>query len=201
VIERLAAQYPGVTMHVSQMIRPITADIRELRERNVDLIIGRGIFPIPEDDLKAEVLFEESLLVVAGARSKWAQRRKLDLADVVDAKWIFYPPNEPPGVLVEEAFRLRGLPIPRPCVTTSSFHLRGSLLTAGDYLTVVPACMLRVFNAKESTVKALPVDLGVKIRPVALFTLENRTLNPVAEIVIKCVREVTKSMKRLPTSS
>jgi hypothetical protein len=62
-------------------------------------------------------------------------------------------------------------------------------------LTVVPACMLRVFNVKEQRVKALPVDLGVKIRPVALFTLKNRTLNPVADIVIKCMRDVSKSFR------
>jgi len=94
VVERLSAQHPGVTVHVSQMSRPITLEIQQLRHRNVDLIIGRGIFPIPEDDLNAEVLYEEPLLVVAGARSRWVRRRKLELAEVIDAKWILYPPNE-----------------------------------------------------------------------------------------------------------
>ena len=56
-------------LHVRK--RSITTEIRELRERNVDFIIGRGVFPVPEDDLNAEVLFEEPLLVVAGARSRW----------------------------------------------------------------------------------------------------------------------------------
>src|SRR5882762_313420 len=51
VVERLSAQHPGVTVHLSQMSRPITAEIEQLRERRVDLIIGRGLFPIPEDDL------------------------------------------------------------------------------------------------------------------------------------------------------
>src|SRR5437660_9602027 len=40
VIGRLSDQYPGVTVHVAQMSRPITVEIRELRERNVDLIIS-----------------------------------------------------------------------------------------------------------------------------------------------------------------
>jgi DNA-binding transcriptional LysR family regulator len=193
VIDRLAAQHPGVTVDLLQMSRPITLEIRQLRERNVDLIIGRGIYPIPENDLNAEVLFEEPLLVVAGARSRWVRRRKLELADLSDAKWILYPPNEAPGLLVVQAFRLQGLPVPRPSVTTSSFHLRDALLTRGDYLTVVPACMLRVFNAKHLTVKPLPIDLGLQTRPVAIFTLKNRTLSPLVEIVIKCVRAVAAS--------
>jgi len=198
VVERLSAQHPGVTVHVSQMSRPITQEIQQLRQRNVDFIIGRGIFPIPEDDLNAEVLFEEPLLVVAGARSRWVRRRKLELAELIDAKWILYPPNEPPGLLVEQAFRTRGLTVPRPSVTTSSFQLRDALLMTGDYLTVVPACMLRVFNAKHLTVKSLPIDLGLQRRPVAIFTLKNRTLNPVAEIVIKCIRAVATSMLPQP---
>jgi DNA-binding transcriptional LysR family regulator len=198
VIERLSAQYPGVVVHVSQMSRAITLEIQQLRERRVDLIIGRGIFPIPEDDLNAEVLFEEPLLIVAGVRSRWVRRRKLDLADLADAKWILFPPNEGPGPLVEQAFLKLGLALPRASVTTSSFHLRDALLTTGDYLTVVPACMLRVFNAKRLMVKTVPIDLGVQIRPVAVFTLKNRTLNPVAEIVIKCIREEAPSLLLQP---
>jgi DNA-binding transcriptional LysR family regulator len=198
VIERLSVQHPAVTVHLSQMSRPITLEIQQLRERNVDFIIGRGIFPIPEDDLNAELLFEESLLVVAGVRSPWVRRRKLDLAELVDAKWILYPPNEPPGLLVEQAFRLQGLAVPRPSVTTSSFQLRDALLTTGDYLTVVPACLLRVFNAKHLAVKSLPIDLGIPVRPVAVFTLKNRTLSPLAEIVIKSVRAVVTSMSPQP---
>ena len=198
VIDRLSVQHPAVTVHLSQMSRPITLEIQQLRERNVDLIIGRGIFPIPEDDMNAELLFEEPLLVVAGVRSPWLRRRKLELAELVDAKWILYPPNEPPGMLVEEAFRLQGLAVPRPSVTTSSFHLRAALLAKGDYLTVVPACMLRVFNAKHMAVKSLPIDMGIQDRPVAVFTLKNRTLSPLAEIVIKSVRAVVASMSPQP---
>jgi DNA-binding transcriptional LysR family regulator len=198
VIERLSVQHPAVTVHLTQMSRPITLEIQQLRERNVDLIIGRGIFPIPEDDLNAELLFEEPLLVVAGVRSPWVRRRKLELAEIVDAKWISYPPNEPHSLLVEQAFRLRGLAVPRPSITTSSFHLRGLLLTKGDYLTVVPACMLRVFNAKHLAVKSLPIDLGIHGRPVAVFTLKNRTLSPLAKIVIGSVRAVVASMSPQP---
>jgi DNA-binding transcriptional LysR family regulator len=177
------------------MSRPITLEIRELRERNVDLIIGRGVFPIPEDDLTSEILFEEPLIVVASVHSRWARRRKVELAELMAEKWILYPsPDEAPGVFVRQAFRDRGLDLPRASVAAMSFHLRDTLLTAGDYLTVIPACMLHVLNAKCPTVKPLPIDLGVGIRPVAIFTLKNRTLNPVAELFIKCTRAAAQSI-------
>lgn len=194
VIERLSKQYPGVTVHIAQMSRPITVEIRELRGRTVDLIIGRGIFPIPEDDLNSEILFEEPLIVVAGAQSRWARRRKVALAELVREKWILHSPDEAPGLLVEHAFQAIGLEVPQASLTTMSFHLREMLLMTGDYLTVVPACMLRVLNAKQLTVKRLPIDLGVETRPVAIFTLKNRTLSPVAELFLQSVRSVAKSM-------
>ena len=194
VIERLSSQHPGLTLHVSAVNGPITQEIHHLRERTVDLIFGRGVFPIPEDDLDVEVLFEEPLVVVAGAGSRWARRRrKLQLADLVDARWILYPEGEPPGLLVDQAFLAVGLAAPRPSARTTSFHLRGALLAKGEYLSVVPACMVRVYNASQAVVKALPVDLGIQIRQVAVFTLKGRTLNPVAQIVIECMRAVVKS--------
>ena len=187
VIEKLSHEHPGISVHLSPMSRPITQDIRHLRERSVDLIVGRGVFQIPEDDLNVDVLFEEPLMVVTGVKSLWARRRKLALSDLGTAKWIMYPPDEAPGTLVEQAFRKQGVAMPRASVTTNSFHLRGTLLAKGDYVTVVPACMLRVFNSQKKTVEALPIDLKIPVRPVAIFTLKNRLLSPVAGLVIKCI--------------
>jgi len=84
------------------------------------------------------------------------------------------------------------LALPRARIATMSYHLRDMLLTTGDYLTVIPACMLDVLNAKRTTVKPLPIDLGVQTRPVAIFTLKNRTLSPVAELFIRCARVATQ---------
>jgi DNA-binding transcriptional LysR family regulator len=194
VIERLHVAHPGVTVHVAQMSRPISVEVKALRERTVDLIIARGEFSVPEDDVQSEVLFSEPFIVVAGVHSPWTRRRKLQLAELLDEKWILYPPEEAPGALVHQAFRDRGLAVPRARIATISYHLRDMLLMTGEYLTVIPTCMLHVLNAKRPTVKRLPIDLGVQTRPVAIFTLKNRTLSPVAELFIECARSAIQSM-------
>jgi DNA-binding transcriptional LysR family regulator len=201
VTELLHVEHPGVTVHVAQMSRPIAIEVRALRERNVDLIIARGEFAVPEDDVEPDVLFTEPFIVVASVHSPWARRRKLQLAELLDEKWILYPPEEAPGALVHQAFRDGGLPVPRARIATTSYHLRDTLLMTGEYLTVVPACMLPVLNAKRPTVKRLPMDLGVQTRPVAIFTLKNRTLSPVAGLFIECARSATRSMFSLRTGT
>lgn len=193
VIKQLSVRYPGISVQVAQ-INPVTLDIRELRERNVDLMIGRMTPAFAEEDLNVEILVEERLVVVVGAQSHWARRRKIELSELVEAKWIQNPPGEAPRVLVDKAFAAKGLRPPRAAVATFSFYLRDMLLTSGDYVSVIPISMVRVFNAKIPAVKVLPIDLGIQTRPVAIFTLKNRTLSPAAELFIKCVRTTAKSI-------
>jgi hypothetical protein len=45
-------------------------------------------------------------------------------------------------------------------------------------------------------VKALPVELGIPPRAVAIVKLKNRTLSPVVELFVDQAREVAKSMTR-----
>jgi DNA-binding transcriptional LysR family regulator len=67
VIDRLSQQYPRLMFTVTQA-PSITAQYRDLRERRVDFVFGRMMTPIKdEDDLDAEILFEDPLIVVASA--------------------------------------------------------------------------------------------------------------------------------------
>jgi DNA-binding transcriptional LysR family regulator len=190
-IRLMAEERPGVTVSITQMSRPITVEIDNLRERKVDMIVGRGIFDIPEDDLISEILFEEPFVVVAPVHSRWARCAEIHLADLLDEKWILHPPDEAPGSVVLDAFRTRGLAAPHASIITTSFHLRAMLMAAADYLTVIPACMAAVLNERAPTVSVLPVDLGLACRPVAIFTLKNRTLNPTAALFADILRRVT----------
>src|SRR5262245_8665571 len=93
VIKQLSARYPGISVQVAQ-INPVTLDIRELRERSVDLMMGRMAPAFAEEDLNVEILFAERLVVVVGAQSHWARRRKIELSELLEAKWIQNPPGE-----------------------------------------------------------------------------------------------------------
>jgi DNA-binding transcriptional LysR family regulator len=190
-IDRLTRRHPRIVVRMIQA-NAEALDFRELRERRVDLNLVRVPRPFAEDDLDVEILFDDPHHVVVGARSSWARRRRITLAALVNEPWIFAS-NQMVRELIAEAFKARGLEVPQERVSASSILLRNHLLATGRFLTVLPESVLR-YNAKRWSLKALPINLGVKLRTVAIVTLKNRTLSPVVRLFVEHVRAVAKTM-------
>jgi DNA-binding transcriptional LysR family regulator len=191
VIDRLSRRYPEVRVHVVQAsAEPL--EFPELRERRADVALARISKTFVQDDLHVEQLFDDPSKVVAGALSPWARRRKLSLTDLVNETWTLTS-DQVIRDLITEAFKAQGLEGPQNMVSASSMLLRNRLLATGRYLTVLPESVLR-YNAKQWSLKALPVDLGMKAMSFTIITLKNRTVSPVVRLFIEEVRAVAKAM-------
>jgi DNA-binding transcriptional LysR family regulator len=195
VIERIGRRYPRIVCQMVQTPTAATLEYRELRDRRVDLIIGRIKEPFTDEELQADVLFLERLHIVAGKRSKWARRRTVKLADLVDEPWLLPPPNNLPRSLIEGAFRASGLPLPRASVLALSVNLASSLLLSGRHLYVSPESVLRC-GALRLAAKVLPVDFPDDPTPIAVISLKHRTLRPVTKLFIETAHEVAKALQR-----
>jgi DNA-binding transcriptional LysR family regulator len=192
ISERFLRQYPGVALHAVHA-DTATLQYRELRERNVELLLGRIRIPFAEEDLSAETLFDEQMLVAAGTRSPWARRRRIELRELINEPWVLAPPESLPGQLYEETFRMSGLAVPRASVVTLSIHLLSTMVATGRFVALLPGSLLRL-AAKRLSLRVLPVELPSLPRPVGIVTVKNRTLSPFAERFIECARRVAKSL-------
>ena len=192
IIEKLSRAHPKIVVHVDYA-EHATTEFRELRDRSVDLIIGRISEPARYDDLNIEPLYEEKYYVVASAHSTWARRRKVKLADLVYERWIHMPPNVIISTLIEQAFRRYHLEVPQATVASLSLHLRTHLVANAGFLTIMPNTMLQP-SAKRWELKALPIDLGIHARNVSILTLKHRTLSPVAHVFMQHARAAAKAM-------
>jgi len=103
---------------------------------------------VAEDDFDAEILYHDSIVVVASANSPWMSRRKVRLAELVNEKWVMPKSDSPLWPPLIAAFHASGLKAPRATVTVSSFHARINLLVTGRFLSVRPASTLR-FKAQR----------------------------------------------------
>jgi len=190
-IDRLSRRYPHIIVHVIQA-STATLEFRELRERKVDLVLARKPADFAADDLDIEILFNDSHRVVVGARSHWARRRKVALAELMNESWIL-PPNQVVSALIAEAFKAQGLEVPRGRVSAASFPLRNRLLATGRFISVLADSVLR-YNAKQWSLKALPIDLRAEPRPIAIVTLKHRTVSPVVQLFVEHLRAAAKTM-------
>jgi DNA-binding transcriptional LysR family regulator len=195
IFDQLRRRYPGITVHTTNLAVP-AQQYRELRERNVDLIIGRIPSPI-DDDVETETWFQNRLYVVAGLQSRLGRRRKIALAELANEPWALPPPASLVGTLIADAFRTSGVEFPRRGIATGSIHLLNALLAKGPYLAVFSDTILR-FSPNLPPLKVLPLMLPIPPLPVGIMTLKNRTLSPVAQLFIDCAREILKPLASRP---
>jgi DNA-binding transcriptional LysR family regulator len=129
---------------------------------------------------------------------KWARRRKIDLAELVHEPWISGGLDTWHRALSSDIFRARGLNAPEPSIVTVSITLRARLVAAGPYLAMFLPSVVRQLLAENCAIAALPVDLPDKPFSASIVTLKNRTLSPVVERFLACVREVAKTYAGRP---
>jgi DNA-binding transcriptional LysR family regulator len=193
VIDRLSRQHPRISFHVVTA-DPVTITDRELRQRNIELAIA----PTPGlnlgADITAEILFDDRQVVMADAHSKWARRRNMRLADLINEPWLLPPPGSIIGSSILEVFRASGLEPPRHQVVSFSIPLHHHLLASGRFLIMLPVSMARL--GKHLHLKILEVGIPGIPRPTGIMTLRKRTLSPLAHVFIDAVRELAKSLAK-----
>ena len=182
IVDRLTRHYPQISVHVVSA-QPGEQEFHELRERAVDLLLGRLFKPISVEDVAAEELCQDTFFVVVGAASPWAKRRKIALAELMHEPWILFPDNSLSNAHIANAFRAHGLQLPRRSLRSFSIQLRLHLLTTGRFLTALHSSVLR-FNAEAWKLKVLPIDLPIGPMPIAIFTLKNRSPSPVVQLFV-----------------
>ena len=142
------------------------------------------------DDLNVEVLFDDQLVIAAGAKSKWAtRRRRIDLAELMDEPWIMQSPHTWNNRILAEACQARGLAMPNAGLVTLSMSVITHFLADGQFITAMPRSV-----AYFKSLKILPVDLPERPWPINIVTLKNRTLSPAARQFIECAQDFTRAM-------
>jgi DNA-binding transcriptional LysR family regulator len=190
---RLRGQYPGISIDVAP-VGAISEQHRKLRERTVDLVVGR-VAQSHEEDIDTEVLFNDRVVIVAGLENPWSRRRKVGLSELADEPWAMPPADTPVGGVVAELFRARGLKFAPRGMARGSVHLACALVASGPFLGILAGSLLR-FGTNLPPLKILPVKLSVPPLPVGIMTLKNRTISPVGRLFIDRVRGLARPLAK-----
>jgi len=195
VIDQLARRYPRMVFRVVAEGASQPMQRLNLNERRVDLLIFRKVATVIDEQTDFEFLFESPYVVVAGANSPWAKRRRIALAELMGESWALPAPDAAFGSFVTNAFRAGGLDYPRATVLTSALEIRANLLRTGRYLSIIPEFWLQLPD-RHPFLKKLPVELPITGDPIGIVTLKNRKPNPAVQVFIECAREVANPLAR-----
>ena len=196
LIHRFSQQYPRVVLHLDSIPRdaPYASG---LWDRKYDLVVTWSSTHLANDpiveNLRVEPLFGDRWSIAAGSHTRWAHRRRIDLAELVGEPWILPVPNSWNYSTLVEACKLRGINPPKASIVTSAPALRLYLIANGPYITSTPISSIWLSPNRQS-LKVLSVDLPVRQYTLTVLALKNRTLSPAVERFIECAREVAKSV-------
>src|SRR3954452_21157128 len=193
IIDRLSQRHPRIVFHVTTDRGE--AQLRNLRERNVDLLIFRRTSDFTGEQVTFEKLYESPYVVAAGTNSPWVRRRRIELAELMGESWALPPQSGGVGAFFAPAFRAGGFELPHATVVAFAHELGINLARTGRYLTVLPEFLLQ-FPSQHPFIKKLPVELPIASEPIGIITRNNRAPSPVVQRFIDCAREVAKPLAK-----
>lgn len=186
IIDRLSTRHPGMTFHI--VAGDGRTNLRKLKERELDLLFAWKSPPYFDEQLSFETLYDDALVIVAGARHPLAKRHRVRLAEMSNEPWVL--PEGDIGPVALSIFKAAGLQVPTARILCFATDIRLTLLASGRFLTISAMSMLR-FPRRRPEVKVLPVDVKPPKVPIGIFTLKNRTVGPVARLFAEHARQLT----------
>ena len=190
VLDQFSSQYPRVKVRVSSADNMLN-ELWQVRDRQVDLLFGGVPRLFAEEDLEAEVLYDDRPFIVSGSNNRWARRSKIAFEELLEEPWLL--PGE--GFFLTEAFQSRGFAVPKFGVTSYSVYQRIALLTTGRFIGMLSGSVMRFSPAEHLSLSVLPVDFSPHSWPVAIVKLKDRTISPVVQTFIDCIRDVARPLK------
>jgi len=191
VIARVAKRFPQIQFRITETDAVNLCGM--LRDRKLDLVLGRVLSSIFGDDLSSEFLFDDCMHVVAGTKSPWSRRSRIDLAELSDEPWLMPESDNIAMALISEAFVSAGSTPPTPQVVSNSITLRMRLIETGRFIAILPDSSLR-FGAGRPQIKVLRIRLRLKAPPAVAISLKDRTPNPVARLFIDELRSCVQPL-------
>lgn len=187
-IDDLSRRHHGINFHV--VAGDTRSMLRKLQDREVELLVAWKPARY-SDEYAFQPLYDDTLVVVAGAQNPWTRRRKIKLADIRDEPWALPPTESDFGALAKRMFAAAGLDMPRATVFAFAPDVRMSFLAGGRFLTIAARSVFR-FPRERSDVKVLPVQIKTPHLPIGIVTLKNRIISPAARLFIERARELGK---------
>jgi LysR family transcriptional regulator of gallate degradation len=167
--------------------------IRQLRDAEIDLVVGALRDRTPGPDVQQEPLFDDKLAVVAAGDHALARRTNLRLRDLRDAAWVLPMPGTPAQAAFDEAFRAEWLAPPADRLRVNNATMMQALVVEGRRLALMSARHVER-EVAAGLLAVLPIALRHGQRSIGITTRADYLPTRGAELLLQALREAAQSL-------
>ena len=159
---------------------------------DLDIVVGR--LPEPElplasaFPLKHEVLYQESLGIVVGAKHDLNLPANVGLADLAYLPWIFPTVDSPSRIRADRLFHEAGLPLPTDRVESLSMLTNIGLLVERPCVAMMPRAAVHQF-VEAGLLSIIDVREAADFGSVGFSVRADKKVSPACERFIACLRD------------
>ncbi|MBS0294129.1 MAG: LysR family transcriptional regulator [Proteobacteria bacterium] len=167
----------------------------KLRLGELDLFLGRLEPAYAAPDLQTEPLYEDPMAAVVRPGHPLARRRTVKWADLAEQPCVLPPPWASLRVKLEQQFFAHDLHPPVDIVESASFLSQLSFMHQRGAVAFMARTVARHF-AQHGILEQLGLAVRIELPPVGLITLRGQRLTPVTALLVECLREGVKTLRR-----
>lgn len=190
-IDRMLKAFPGIRVRVIDGTYEVL--LRQLRDADIDLMIGALRVPFEAPGLQQEALFKDPLAVVARASHPLAKRRTLDWSALKTAQWIMPMPGTPAQAVFERVLKSGGLVMPAAELQVNSALMMQSLLMQGERLAMMSPRQIKA-ELDAGLFVVLPLPMPEAARTIGLVYREDFLPTDSMQMLLQSCRAMAASM-------
>lgn len=130
-------------------------------------------------------IHDEQLAVVANVDHPLAGKKRIELSDLVNFRWVVYSANMPMRLLLEREFHESGLRFPLYLLETTSAFTTLSLLQQNPSMVALLSVDVARFCTRFGMTTILPLQMQSRSEPYQLVSRSNSVLSPIAKLFIE----------------
>lgn len=167
---------------------PYSELLAGLRRGEIDFMVGALRDPLPIEDVAQEVLFDDTLVILAGAGHPLLDVTP-DVAELTTFPWLVTRENTPTRSQFDAMFDAAGAPRPQSVIETGSVILMREMVQDNRHL----ACISRLQALGEigrGMVRAVDLTVPGPSRPIGLTTRAGWQPTPAQAALLDAMRAV-----------
>lgn len=188
-INSLPAEQTKVRLYVD--VAPSPTLFRGLEEARYDFILGRASAVGDTSDFHFYPGRAENISLLVHQTHPMANRKNVNLADLVDFPWVIQEEQNPIRYAVESAFQSNGITTPQHVINTSSLLI--ALAQVADHQAVSPQTnevkTLLMSGSVNARLTELKTNLKIMVPPYYVIRDKRRTLTKASENILNRILE------------